>query len=54
MIQTQYMFSQIPVHYNANDFIIAAVFTLATTTVAGLVPAIWAARKKPAEAMREA
>ena len=54
MIQSQYMFSQIPVHYNGNDFLIAAIFTLATTTVAGLIPAIWAARKKPAEAMREA
>lgn len=53
MIQTQYLFSQIPVHYNVNDFVIAAVFTLATTTIAGLIPAIWAARKKPAEAMRE-
>ena len=53
MIQTQYMFAQIPVHYNGNDFLIAAIFTLATTTVAGLIPAIWAARKKPAEAMRE-
>lgn len=54
MIQAQYMFSQIPVHYNVNDFIIAAAFTLITTTIAGLIPAIWAARKKPAEAMREA
>ena len=53
MIQTQYMFSQIPVHYSAADFVIAAAFTLATTTVAGLIPAIWAARRKPAEAMRE-
>lgn len=53
MIQAQYLFSQIPVHYNVNDFVIAAVFTLATTTIAGLIPAIWAARKKPAEAMRE-
>ncbi len=54
MIQTQYLFAQIPVHYNGNDFLIAAIFTLLTTTIAGLIPAIWAARRKPSEAMREA
>ncbi|MCD8298363.1 MAG: ABC transporter permease [Opitutae bacterium] len=54
MIQTQYLFSQIPVHYNGNDFLVAAIFTILTTTVAGLIPAIWAARRKPSEAMREA
>ena len=54
MVAQMYMFREIPVHYNGNDFLIAAIFTLATTTVAGLIPAIWAARKKPAEAMREA
>lgn len=54
MISQMYMFSAIPVHYNAWDFLLAALFTVATTTVAGLVPAIWAARRKPAEAMREA
>ena len=53
MVQVQYMFSQIPVHYNGNDFLVAAIFTLATTTVAGLIPALWAARRKPSEAMRE-
>ena len=49
-----YMFREIPVHYNVNDFLLAALFTVVTTTVAGLIPAIWASRKKPAEAMREA
>lgn len=53
MISQMYMFSEIPVHYNVNDFLLAALFTVVTTTVAGLIPAIWAARKKPAEAMRE-
>ena len=54
MVAQMYMFREIPVHYNGNDFLIAAIFTLATTTIAGLIPAIWASRKKPAEAMREA
>lgn len=54
MVAQMYMFREIPVHYNVNDFLIAAAFTLVTTTIAGLIPAIWASRKKPAEAMREA
>ncbi len=54
MVAQMYMFREIPVHYNANDFLLAALFTVVTTTVAGLVPAVWASRKKPAEAMREA
>ncbi len=54
MIQTQYLFAQIPVHFNRNDFLVAAIFTILTTTIAGLIPAIWAARRKPSEAMREA
>lgn len=54
MVSQMYMFSEIPVHYNAWDFFIAAIFTVATTTIAGLIPAAWAARRKPAEAMREA
>lgn len=54
MIAQMYMFREIPVHYNVNDFLLAAAFTIVTTTVAGLIPAIWASRKKPAEAMREA
>lgn len=53
MIAQMYMFREIPVHYNVSDFLLAALFTIVTTTIAGLIPAIWAARKKPAEAMRE-
>lgn len=53
MIQTQYLFAQIPVHYSVNDFIIAGIFTIGVTTLAALVPAIFAASKRPAEAMRE-
>lgn len=53
MVSQMYMFSEIPVHYSGSDFLLAVLFTAVTTTVAGLIPAIWAARKKPAEAMRE-
>lgn len=53
MVAQMYLFREIPVHYSGNDFLLAALFTVVTTTVAGLIPAIWAARKKPAEAMRE-
>ncbi|MCR5184157.1 MAG: ABC transporter permease [Opitutales bacterium] len=52
MIQTQYLFSQIPVHYSLEDFVVAGIFTIGITTLAALVPAILAARKRPAEAMR--
>ena len=53
MVANIYQFSKVPLHYDANDFLIAAVFTLLVTTLAGLVPALWAARRKPSEAMRD-
>jgi lipoprotein-releasing system permease protein len=49
-----YQFGFVPLHYDAADFALAAVFTLLTTAVAGLVPALWAARRRPTEAMRDA
>ena len=36
------------------DFVAAAVFTLLVTTLAGFDPALWAAGRKPSEAMRDA
>lgn len=54
MVAQMYLFREIPVHYNVNDFLLAALFTIVTTTIAGLIPAVWASQKKPAEAMREA
>ena len=54
MVANVYQFSKVPLHYDISDFIIAAFFTLVTTTVAGLVPALWAAGRKPSEAMRDA
>jgi lipoprotein-releasing system permease protein len=54
MMANIYQFSKVPLHYDASDFVIAAAFTLLTTAIAGLVPALWAAGRKPSEAMRDA
>ena len=54
MVANIYQFSKVPLHYDATDFVIATAFTLLTTTIAGLVPALWAAGRKPSEAMRDA
>jgi len=54
MVANVYQFSKVPLHYDAADFIVAAGFTLLVTTIAGLVPALWAAGRKPSEAMRDA
>ena len=54
MVANIYLFSKVPLHYDATDFFIAAAFTLLTTAIAGLVPALWAAGRKPSEAMRVA
>jgi lipoprotein-releasing system permease protein len=53
MVANVYQFSRVPLHYDPMDFLIAAVFTLLVTTLAGLVPALWAASRKPSEAMRD-
>jgi lipoprotein-releasing system permease protein len=54
LVANVYQFSKVPLHYDAADFVVAAGFTLLVTTVAGLVPAMWAAGRKPSEAMRDA
>lgn len=54
MVANVYQFSKVPLHYDASDFVIAAAFTLLTTAIAGLVPALWAAGRRPSEAMRDA
>ena len=54
MVANVYQFSKVPLHYDAADFVIAAAFTLLTTAIAGLVPALWAAGRRPSEAMRDA
>ncbi len=53
MVGQMYQFSAVPLHYDSADFVTAAVFTLLTTSFAGLVPALWAARRRPTEAMRD-
>ena len=47
-----YGFEGIPASYSIRDFILVSLFTLLLTTLAGLVPAIRAAKLKPAEALR--
>jgi lipoprotein-releasing system permease protein len=54
MVANVYQFSRVPLHYDGTDFLVAAFFTLVTTAAAGLVPAVWAAGRKPSEAMRDA
>jgi len=54
MVANIYLFSKVPLHYDATDFVIASAFTLLTTAIAGLMPALWAAGRKPSEAMRDA
>ena len=54
MVSSVYQFSRVPLHYDASDFLVAAFFTLVTTAAAGLFPALWAAGRKPSEAMRDA
>ncbi len=48
----QYDVYDIPVHYLASDFITVTCFALAISTFAGLIPALRAARLKPADALR--
>lgn len=48
----QYDVYEIPVHYLASDFIIVTCFALIISTLAGLLPALRAARLKPADALR--
>ncbi|MDP4777250.1 MAG: ABC transporter permease [Opitutales bacterium] len=43
---------EIPVHYLASDFVTVTCFAIIISTLAGLVPALRAARLKPADALR--
>jgi lipoprotein-releasing system permease protein len=48
----QYDVYEIPVHYLASDFVVVICFALVISTLAGLLPALRAARLKPADALR--
>lgn len=48
----QYDVYEIPVHYLASDFLVVISFALVISTLAGLLPALRAARLKPADALR--
>lgn len=50
----QYKFDRVPLYYNATDFLKAGALTLGLMSLAALIPAVWAARRKPSEAMRDA
>ena len=49
----QYLFDKVPLYYNPADFVKAAILTLVLMTAVSLLPALWAARRKPSEAMRD-
>jgi lipoprotein-releasing system permease protein len=47
-----YQFSELPAHTEARDLILIIVSALVLSTLAGIVPAVIAARLKPVEALR--
>jgi len=48
----QYDVYEIPVHYLMSDFVVVTCFAVVISTLAGLLPALRAARLKPADALR--
>ncbi|MDR2862948.1 MAG: ABC transporter permease [Puniceicoccales bacterium] len=50
----QYRFDSVPLHYDFHDFTKTAVLTLVLMLTVSILPALWAARRKPSEAMRDA
>ena len=47
-----YQFSELPAHSDPRDVVVIVVSALALSTLAGIVPALMAARLKPVEALR--
>jgi lipoprotein-releasing system permease protein len=52
LIEKFYNFYQFPVQYRTLDFVQIIGFTFVISTLAGVLPACWAARLKPAECLR--
>ena len=47
-----YQFSQLPAHTEPRDLVVIVISALVLSTLAGLIPAVMAARMKPVEALR--
>lgn len=47
-----YPLANLPVHYRPDDFLLVALFTIGTAVLAGLIPALRAAKLRPSEALR--
>jgi lipoprotein-releasing system permease protein len=47
-----YQFSELPAHTELRDVVIIVVAALLLSTLAGIIPAVMAARLKPVEALR--
>lgn len=47
-----YKFTEVPAHYMLSDFVAICIASITIATLAGLLPAIRAARLKPSEALR--
>jgi len=47
-----YQFSQLPAHTEPRDLIVIVISALVLSTLAGVIPAVMAARLKPVEALR--
>lgn len=47
-----YQFANLPMEYAASDFVIIIVFSIAASTLAGVIPAWRATRLKPSDALR--
>lgn len=52
ILPTFYQFTEIPIAYNPNDFVMIITFALIISLSAGVLPAIKASRLKPATALR--
>jgi lipoprotein-releasing system permease protein len=52
MLTNFYFFTELPVHYALNDFVVIGVAAIVLSTMAGLLPAWRATRLRPAEAIR--